>query len=59
MPNFLNDIGVSVVISGGMGSGEVDIFNEKGIEVIVGAIENADVVEMDYIQGKLKSTGNI
>lgn len=59
LPNFLNDMGVSVVISGGMGSGAVDIFNEKGIEVIIGARGNADIVVMDYIQGKLKSTGSI
>jgi predicted Fe-Mo cluster-binding NifX family protein len=37
LPNFLNDMGVNVIISGGMGGGAIDIFNEKGIEVIVGA----------------------
>ena len=37
LPNFLNDMGVNVVISGGMGGGAIDIFNEKNIEVIVGA----------------------
>lgn len=41
LPNFLNDIGVNVIISGGMGSGAIDIFNEKDIEVIAGASGNA------------------
>ncbi len=59
LPNFLNDLGVNVVISGGMGGGAVDIFNEKGIEVIVGAMGEAqNAVEM-YLSGILKSTGSV
>jgi predicted Fe-Mo cluster-binding NifX family protein len=34
LPVFLHEKGVNVIISGGMGGGAVDIFNEKGIEVI-------------------------
>ena len=37
LPNFLNDMGVKVIISGGMGGGAIEIFNEKDIEVITGA----------------------
>ncbi|NLP46478.1 MAG: dinitrogenase iron-molybdenum cofactor [Epulopiscium sp.] len=59
LPNFLNDIGIDVIISGGMGGGAVEIFNEKGIEVITGAQGDAkESVEL-YLQGKLKSTGSI
>ncbi|ABR47666.1 Dinitrogenase iron-molybdenum cofactor biosynthesis protein [Alkaliphilus metalliredigens QYMF] len=59
LPNFLNDLGVNVIISGGMGGGAVDIFNEKGIEVIVGAKGEAkNAVEL-YLQGQLKSTGSV
>jgi Mrp family chromosome partitioning ATPase/predicted Fe-Mo cluster-binding NifX family protein len=59
LPNFLNDLGVNVIISGGMGGGAVDIFNEKGIEVITGARGNArDAAEL-YLQGGLKSTGSV
>ena len=36
LPNFLADNGAQVIISGGMGGGAVDIFNERGVEVIVG-----------------------
>jgi len=41
LPNFLADRGVNVIISGGMGGGAVDIFNERNIEVVVGASGDA------------------
>ena len=41
LPNFLADLGVNVVISGGMGGGAVDIFNGRNIEVILGASGDA------------------
>ena len=59
LPNFLNDMGVNVIISGGMGGGAIDIFNEKGIEVIVGASGQADEAVSSYLQGNLKSTGSV
>ena len=37
LPNFLHEKGVTVIISGGMGGGAIDIFNEKKIAVVVGA----------------------
>ena len=52
LPNFLNDMGVNVIISGGMGGGAIDIFNEKGIEVIVGASGNAKAAVEAYLQGE-------
>lgn len=59
LPNFLNDLGVNVIISGGMGAGAIDIFNEKGIKVITGARGNVQDVVNDYIQGILQSTGSV
>ncbi len=59
LPNFLNDLGVKVIISGGMGQGAIDIFNEKGIEVIVGARGNAKIAAEQYLQGLLRSTGSV
>ena len=59
LPNFLNDMGVKVIISGGMGSGAVEIFNEKGIEVITGAKGDARSVVEQYLQGALRSTGSV
>ncbi|HQC54786.1 MAG TPA: NifB/NifX family molybdenum-iron cluster-binding protein [Clostridia bacterium] len=59
LPNFLADYGVNVIISGGMGGGAVEIFNERNVEVIVGASGAAkDAVEA-YLKGNLKSTGSV
>lgn len=59
LPNFLADLGVNVIISGGMGGGAVDIFNNRNIEVIVGASGNAKSAVVNYLAGNLKSTGSI
>lgn len=59
LPNYLNDLGIKVIMSGGMGRGAIDIFNEKSIAVVTGASGNAlDCVEK-YISGELKSTGSV
>ncbi|MBF4693420.1 NifB/NifX family molybdenum-iron cluster-binding protein [Fusibacter ferrireducens] len=59
LPNYLNDLGVNVIISGGMGGGAIDIFNEKNIEVIVGAQGASDEAAKSYLAGNLKSTGSV
>jgi len=59
LPNYLNDLGVNVIIAGGMGGGAVDIFNEKGIEVIVGATGEAKKAAQLYLDGALESTGSV
>jgi predicted Fe-Mo cluster-binding NifX family protein len=59
LPVFLHEKGVNVIISGGMGGGAVDIFNEKGIEVITGARGVAKDAADSYLKGELKSTGSV
>ena len=59
LPNYLNDLGVNVIISGGMGGGAIEIFNEKNIEVIVGAEGNAMSAAKAYLKGELISTGSV
>lgn len=59
LPVFLHDKGVNVIISGGMGSGAVDIFNGKGIEVITGASGAAEKMVKCYLKGELKSIGSV
>lgn len=59
LPNFLNDLGANVIISGGMGGGAIQIFNEKGIEVITGAMGDSKIVAEAYLAGSLKSTGSV
>ncbi len=59
LPNFLADRGAKVIISGGMGGGAVEIFNERDVEVIIGVQGEArDAVER-YLKGELVSTGSI
>lgn len=59
LPNFLHEIGVNVIISGGMGGGAIDIFNNKNIEVIVGVSGDAKIAAEEYLYGSLKSTGSV
>lgn len=59
LPRFLNDLGVNVIISGGMGSGAIDIFNEEKIEVITGNLGNSDEIVNKYLLGELKNSGEI
>lgn len=59
LPNFLAENGAQVIISGGMGGGAVDIFNERGVEVITGAQGAARTVVETYLRGELNSTGSV
>ena len=59
LPNYLGDLGVNVVISGGMGQGAIDIFNMRNIEVIIGATGSAEDCAKRYLAGELQSTGSI
>lgn len=59
LPNFLADNGAQVIISGGMGGGAVDIFNERGVEVIIGVQGDARAAVEAYLKGELQSTGSI
>lgn len=59
LPNFLGDMGVEVIIAGGMGGGAVEIFNERNIEVVVGVSGDAGKAVADYLRGELKSTGEV
>jgi predicted Fe-Mo cluster-binding NifX family protein len=59
LPNFLADRGVKVIISGGMGQGAVDIFNQRDVEVITGASGNAKTAVEFYLRGELITTGSV
>lgn len=59
LPNFLADRGVNVIISGGMGGGAVAIFNERNVEVVVGASGEAKAAVEKYLQGDLRTTGSV
>lgn len=59
LPNFLAGRGVKVIISGGMGEAAVEIFNERDIEVILGAEGDAKDCVEKYLRGELESTGSV
>lgn len=59
LPNFLADRGVNVIISGGMGGGAVDIFNDRDVQVVVGASGDAKTAVLSYLSGELKTTGSV
>ena len=59
LPNFLADRGVQVILAGGMGGGAVEIFNERGVEVVVGAQGDARAAVEAYLRGELHSTGEV
>ena len=59
LPNFLADRGAKVIITGGMGGGAVDIFNERDVEVILGVQGDARTAVETYLRGELRSTGSI
>lgn len=59
LPNFLNDLGVNVIISGGMGGSAVAIFNEHDIEVVIGQKGSARLAVEMYLDGTLESTGSV
>ncbi len=59
LPVFLHEQGVNVIISGGMGAAAVDLFNQQGIQVVVGAQGDAREAAQAYLEGELISTGSI
>lgn len=59
LPNFLADMGVNVIIAGGMGGGAIEIFNSRGIKVISGAAGDSLIAVNNYCDGVLQSSGSV
>jgi len=59
LPVFLHDMGVNVIIAGGMGGGAIEIFDEKGIEVVTGARGDVKAAAAAYLSGSLVSSGSV
>jgi len=59
LPNFLNEQGANVIISGGMGGAAVAIFNEHNIEVVIGPKGSPKTAAEMYLTGELESTGSV
>ncbi len=59
LPVFLHELGVTTVISGGMGGGAIAIFNEKGIDVVTGARGDSEAAAKALVSGELVSTNSV
>lgn len=59
LPEYLHEKGINVIISGGMGAGAIQLFNEKSIQIVTGAQGNVDDVVNNYIEGKLQSSESV
>jgi predicted Fe-Mo cluster-binding NifX family protein len=60
LPRWLNDEGVNLVITGGMGRRAISLFDQAGVKVVVGApsLEPEDLVKQ-YLAGTLQTEDNI
>ena len=60
LPQWINELGVNVVITGGMGRRAMSLFDEKGIKVVVGApqIDPIEAIK-EYLKGTLETGENV
>lgn len=59
LPRWLHEQGVTIIVAGGMGSRAQQIFEQVGIEVVVGApAEHPETVALSWLKGELVSGGN-
>lgn len=60
IPRWLRDLGVQVVIAGGMGARAMGMFRQMGIEVITGApVESPETLVENYVNGTLQTGPNV
>jgi len=60
LPRWLHGLGADVIIAGGMGRRAQTLFEENGIEVVVGAPSAAaDEIVTAYIGGSLEAGENV
>jgi len=58
LPTWLAEKGVGIVIAGGMGTSAQNLFQQKGVKVVLGALESdPEKAVLNHLHGKL-STGN-
>lgn len=59
LPRFLHELGVNLVIVGGIGSKAVDLFNQRNIDVITGCSGDCLANVNTYLEGCLLSTNSM
>jgi Mrp family chromosome partitioning ATPase/predicted Fe-Mo cluster-binding NifX family protein len=60
LPRWLGDLGVNLIIAGGMGQRAISLFSERGIKVVTGAPNLApEVLVQSYLAGSLTTGPNV
>lgn len=59
LPKFLSDNNVDTIAAGGMGQRAQDLFNQKNINVIVGAEGDLEKTVEKYLNNELVSTDSV
>lgn len=60
LPPWLAEHGADMIIAGGMGQRAIGLFNQQGIQVVVGApAETPEILVSDYLAGRLKAGDNV
>ena len=60
LPVWLAEKGVELVIAGGMGMSAQNLFQQRGIEVVLGALESdPEKAVLNHLNGKLDTGGNV
>jgi len=60
LPQWLHEKGAHVIIAGGMGRRAQGLFSEKGIQVVLGSLEDdVDEIVGKYLEGKLQIGPNV
>lgn len=60
LPRFLGELGVDVIIAGGMGMSAQNLFDGQGITVVIGApSKTPDELVEEYVRGTLISGENV
>ena len=60
LPKYLAEKGVNVVIAGGMGSRAQALFQQSGINVVIGAVaKDPEQAVLSYLNGSLDMENNI
>ncbi|MEA2031605.1 MAG: NifB/NifX family molybdenum-iron cluster-binding protein [candidate division Zixibacteria bacterium] len=59
LPSWLNQMGCSLIIAGGMGRRAIDMFQQNGVQVIIGAPNGKpEDIATSYLNGELSTESN-
>lgn len=60
LPRWLGELGANVIIAGGMGQHAISLFQERNIEVIIGALAlEPETLVRSYLDNTLQTNTNI